>query len=376
MPCRGRAVLLGALVATACLILACDADSSDGPVGAFYLEAQISVTTPAGDSAGTDALRGGTSTGLRWWVRDGSHFRYEFYDPSAMLEWGPRWTVADGEDAVYFDPRTGSFQRFPLDESGLGIYPTSTAPIGPLWAETVDELIEQSRDRVDYIERVGTEEFLGRPVEVIEFGPTWSSGSDGGGGAGEQAGGVGRYYVDAESNFVLRYTVDGGDEAQSIDAEVTLLDLDPAFEGGEFEVDLPSGAVEISDPDGSCSSSGSGGAGPSLDVGVSFRHLPAGWSDASSGSSHGTGCEPIERWSSLRRPNDGLIVATVRTVPPTGIPPVRRDATPVGLGGVEAHHLTEGDIERLVWVDDNVIVTLEARGLPLDELLRIAASAE
>lgn len=366
--------LLG-LVAILGLVAGCDSDESVEPDEAFYLEAEILVTdADSGGSPRTVDRR--TATGLRWWYRDDAHYRHEFYNPRAMLEWGPRWTVADGEDVTYYDPTIGLFERSSLGEFGFaGLYPTMSAFVGPLPADNLDDFIAQWGERVDHIGRAGTAEVLGREVEVIEYGPT----SNSSGGTGDAtSSGLGQFYVDVDAGFILRHTVDGGAGGVSFEAEVTHLELAPHFEEDPFEVDLPPGALEITDPSGSCSAS-SGGTSPgagSFSVGrTTFDNVPAGWTLAGSGAAQGAGCVTLEEWASLVREPGKVLIASVIAAPPTGVPPARADATRVDVAGVDGYRLTEGEIERLLWVRDEVIITLSSNAATFDELLRIAVSA-
>ncbi len=372
---RGAAAV-AALAVLASLLGGCDTDGSAEPEQAFYLEAEIIVTEV--DSGGPPrTVDGRTATGLRWSYRDDAHYRHEFYNPRAMLEWGPRWTVADGEDVTSYDPTVGSYERSSLDESGFyGLYPSMSALIGPLPADTLDDFIAQWGGRVDHVERAGTAEVLGRAVEVFEYGPTWgSSGSDSG---GASSGGVGRFYVDVDAGFILRHTVEGGDDGVSFEADVTHLELDPDFDEDSFEIELPPGAVEITAPAGSCSSSSGGTASDLVSLsagGTTFDHVPAGWTSAGSGAAQGSGCVTLEEWSAVRRGPGEFLVASAVAVPPTGIPAARADATPVELTGTLGYRLTEGEIERLLWVRGDEIITLSSNATTFEELLRIAESA-
>jgi hypothetical protein len=82
----------------------------------------------------------------------------------------------------------------------------------------------------------------------------------------------------------------------------------------------------------------------------------------------------MKEWSAIQR-GDDLIAITQQSVPPTDVPDARRDATPVAIGKLEGYHLTVEGYERLVWVQGEVIVTIESNAAPLEELLRIAESA-
>src|SRR5690606_27390563 len=206
LPARGRGATPVALVVILGLLVACDSDASDDSEGAFYLEAEIVVSSDWSGGRPTEAVRGPTATGLRWWFRDAEHFRHEYYDPSSMLEWGPRWNVADGEDLVFFDPSTALYQRWSLEGSGFsGMYPGFSAVLGPIPGGTVEAFLDDFRSRVERVEHVGTEELLGRSVEVYEYGPTSTSSTESSSGSVvETTSGVGRFYIDEAAGFVLR----------------------------------------------------------------------------------------------------------------------------------------------------------------------------
>jgi len=368
---RSRAAaLLGAALILG-LVANCDTDAPEVPEGAFYLEARVVVTSGGPDSPARsrDDLGVPTVTDLAWSYRDDRHYRHEYQQPHPFLDWGPRWTATDGEEVVYYDPRAGSYQYFPMRETEFAAYPTFSALIGPMPAADLDAFLELWAEHAEFVEHVGTEEFLGRSVEVIEYGPTWSSSSGSAGSSGgteqtlEESGGVGRFLVDVEGGFILRHSIDGGQDQQSLAAEVTLLDLAPSFDDDPFQVAVPSEAIEV-DGSGSCSSSGTGGP--------RFAHVPAGWITAGFGSSRVSGCRADEEWSLLTRDEHEVIVLRQSAIPPTGAPAVRADVTPVDIGGVEGYRQTEGDIERLLWIEDGVILLLETNAASFEDLLRIA----
>ncbi|MCK9496132.1 MAG: hypothetical protein M0R75_11645 [Dehalococcoidia bacterium] len=367
-----RAIALLGAVAILGLTVACNADASEAPEGAFYLEAEIAVSVdrPGGELIGS--LRGPMMTGLRWWYRDPDHFRHEYYHPSDMLEWGPRWTAADGDDLVFYDPITARYQRWDLEESGFsGMYPGFSAVLGPIPGGTIDVFLDDWRSRVERIEHVGTEELLGRTVQVYEYGPTSSSSTGSSSGAVvDTTSGVGRFYIDEEAGFILRNSVDGGMESQSFNAELTLLDLEPEFEDGRFDIDLPDGAVEDESSE-SCTSEMRRIGPPFVNIPV-----PAGWSYGGSGGRSSPGCVWSEQVASYSKEPAGILLITQQPVPPTGVPDARRDATPVAIGNLEGYRLTVEGYERLVWVQGEVIVTIESNAAPFEELLRIAESAE
>src|SRR5690606_23774452 len=99
---------------------------------------------------------------------------------------------------------------------------------------------------------------------------------------------------------------------------------------GIFEADLPLDAVETRNSEGGCSSSGgrSGDSGFSFaTMPLRFSYVPEGLSFASSGTSQGSGCQVVTEWSAISHGDDVIAVAQ-QSVPPTGIPIARRDATP------------------------------------------------
>ncbi len=353
------------------------------PDDAFYLEAEILVDSSGTGDPRSEVVLQPEGTGIRWWYRDPEHYRHELYDPDAMLEWGPGWTVADGEDVTFYDPTLGTYERWSLAESGFfALYPGFSLLFGPIPTSTVHEFVEQWRGNVETIERVGTQDFLGRTVDVFEYGPimSWASANAVGtsGSETEQTTGVGRFFIDAGAGFILRHEVDAGDGGEMYSAEVTLLDLNPEFGDKVFEADLPAGALEGRPPEGGCSSStgASSGSGFSFaTMPLRFSYIPEGWMFASSGTSQSSGCQVEKEWSAIQR-GDAVIAVAQQSVPPTGVPEARRDATPVAIGGLEGYRLTVGEVERLVWAQDGVIITIETNAATFDELLRIAESAE
>lgn len=388
-------MLVGAgCVLLALLLVSCDEDEpatfddlglEAGGVSSFYLEARVSVDSSAMEPDGSPRALSSQPlvTEVRWWQQDQRHYRHEFDQPESLIQWPPQLSVADGDEVTWYDPENGSYSRFDLpdDAAGFGGYPSFSGFFGPLPAANIDQFVDLWGQNVERVERVGTDEVEGRTVEVVEYGPTWTTSGESGSAAGspttrtEDSGGVGRLYIDEAIGFIVRHEVDGEDGQQSFTVDVTLLDLDPEFGDDLFSAELPDEAV-LEEQNSDCSSSGSSGTGFTFaPEALTFGYVPDGWTEAGSGGRSDIACNFVEEWSSVERDEGELIAITQRPVPPTGVPPLRDDATPYDLDGLEAYRFSEGDVERLLWVQEGIIVLIESNASPFDELVRIAEAA-
>ena len=136
------ATLLAALALIS--IVACD--SEDEPEGAFYLEAQVSLTDLSSELSPTSLATQPTVSGVRWWFRSETAFRVEQYDSTAMLEWGPREIVVSGEVARIFDPRVGIVEQRPAEDARYLVFALHPGfplglSVGPMPTADLDALI-------------------------------------------------------------------------------------------------------------------------------------------------------------------------------------------------------------------------------------------
>ncbi|MCB9491961.1 MAG: hypothetical protein H6674_07825 [Dehalococcoidia bacterium] len=188
------ATLLAALALIS--IVACD--SEDEPEGAFYLEAQVSLTDPSSELSPTSLATQPTVSGVRWWFRSETAFRVEQYDSTAMLEWGPREIVVSGEVARIFDPRVGIVEQRPSEDARYLVFALHPGfplglSVGPMPTPDLDALIALLGG-AGTVERRDREELVGREVEVLEY--TRGSPGEPGGYRGPPVRRSAGYYID------------------------------------------------------------------------------------------------------------------------------------------------------------------------------------
>ena len=247
---RQLAILFPALLA-ATLALACTSDDEPPHTDGFYAEVAIEVEPAPDDPIARFGIAEGRSV-IRWWYApDPVRWRWEIETVGTIIDDGVALTVVNGDDSWEYDDRTNTYRLgiFGGIPAGVVLPPTSSAPVGPANAETIDALIEQWRDRGDDPEvgLAGEATLLGRRTQIVELRPS--------------TGGVVRVFVDPERMFILRWAVDGTGSGQSYRAEVTALDYDTKIDASRFTFDPPPGAREAETASvQSCGSAGGPGS--------------------------------------------------------------------------------------------------------------------
>ena len=361
----GLGVTLALFTAAA---LSCRTDEDASRVSGVYAEVAVEVELSPDDPLAR-LRRSGSRTVVRWWYTlDPVRWRWEIEGSGTVIDDGTSVTVSDGEDSWAYDDRLNVYQRGLYRELPDTIVPSPffSAPVGPANVETVDAFIERWREGSGVpVVRAGEATILGIPTQVVEIGSAPA--------------GISRVFIDPERMFIMRWAVAGEPGRQSYHAEVTALDYEAEIDVSRFTFDPPTGAVEVEAVDGCRSSVSSDGGSPFHSVQGFFRpaYAPPGYragSGGSAGSDLGD-CRIVGAWSLLESSDDAYILLYQR-VRARGIPQAVRAWQRAESDLGEVFHSSEGGIVRLVWGAGDVVALLETNSVPVDELLRIAESAE
>ena len=359
-------VLLLALIATT-LSFACAFGHESARALGFYAEIAVEVEPRPGDPLTRFGSRGGQSV-IRWWyAADPARWRWEFETVGTGIDDGVLTTVADGHDSWEYDNRTNVYRRGVLAgfPDGVVVSPVFSGPVGPAHATTVDALMAQWRERgaAPEITLAGEATLLGRRTQVVEL---------------RAPGGVTRVFVDPERMFIMRWAVDATDGGQSYHAEVTALDYGTEIAAARFTFEPPPGTREAdSQATGSCTGSSylSGASFPAEPGFLAPAYAPPGYRPVGVGHESGaSGCDPIAVWVLLEAADGDQILLRQR-FRPGGMPALDRSWRPVASDSDEAYRQFEGGVLSLLWRAGDIVALLQADAASLDELLRIAESA-
>ena len=200
----------------------------------FYLEATIVVLGPV--SADGARPEESNSTVQWWYVRPGV-WRWQLdvesptEDPRTLLG------VADAKDVWTYESVDNTYTRVSLKTNPYPGLPLSLF-LGPL---DVDELVARWESSDISVRSGGSNRFMGRDAQVLEYSPTWRSSESG----VDRSGGIGRIWIDDETGLIVRNLVDGGASNQYMDGRVTLLELEPHFDVNTFHFEVPNGATRV-----------------------------------------------------------------------------------------------------------------------------------
>ena len=354
----GPLVIL-ALFAT--VALACNSDDGSPRVRGVYAEVAVEVEPAPDVLARLHPTR--ARVVVRWWYAlDPVRWRWEIEGVGSIIDEGTSLTVSDGNDSWSYDDRLNVYRRGAFRELPDGTVlspPTFSAPVGPANVPTIDEFIERWRDVDEMREavRAGEETILGRRTEVVEIH--------------SPSGGSVRAYIDPERMFIMRWVVAGKAGRQSLHAEVTTLDHDADIDVSRFTFDPPPRAREVEAVDG-----GEGAFNSERDF-LRPAYAPPGYRSGSRGYRGGDlGDCRIVATGSLLESSDVAYILLYQRFRAGGIPQTARawERVESDLGEVFVH--SENGTVRLVWRAHDVVALLEANSVTVQELLRIAESAE
>lgn len=369
-----------AVVAGALWLLGGGSSGPDGDATSrnFYLEARATVSQRPNGRLVAGLPDRPIVTTLRWWyAADLDRWRWEIESDGTSLLGSSLIAVFDGRELWQYDGHTGTYTRSEPPPYPEGVIPSPTAlslPLGPSNAASVEEFMSLFGRVAEQIAVTGSEAVLGRDATIIEYGPTWRA-SDGSG--AQRSGGTGRLWLDAERQFILRHSTDGGDDGQSAEITVTRLEYGRPIANERFVFEPPPGSRER--PAGESRSCGGwgGAARGGISVPRGFLHpsyLPDGYSTSSSSSEGGSDCTTVGIEAIVAADSgDGYIVLQ-QGLRAGGIPEALRRGAPVEFEGREAYRQAQDGLTRLVWSDGDIVALLEADALPFEELLRIARS--
>ncbi|MEO8538166.1 MAG: helix-turn-helix transcriptional regulator [bacterium] len=223
------AVLISVVAIGAWLNDASPTPDTPSAVKPFYLEARESIGVVVGPEEPREAV-------LRWSYADPNHFRSEYQRILPWFQSGTSIQAADGLLERSFDEELNLYSEHPIEPlmPWQRVRPTPTIMIGPAPADSMaallsmlahwDEGTEWMDNGVKRVRpappppvRMGTDVFLGRRVEVIEYvrGTLW---------------------VDPTAMVILKHV------SGHFSVEVTKFDTRPTFAQGTFELSKPPGA--------------------------------------------------------------------------------------------------------------------------------------
>jgi outer membrane lipoprotein-sorting protein len=188
-------------------------------------------------------------------------------------------------------------------------------------------------------------------------------------------------WVDREMPFALKYEARASSGPLSlIKGEIVEIDLNGALREDVFRFEPAAQAREIQAgtgvSGGSGSIGGSSAAGPESNI-VSApegfltpEYVPPAYEVAATGETHlGTGLQSRFR---VRWEEPAGYLDMVQQYRAGGLSETQKQGSLVNIGGVAGYDQSTGELARLVFAIDDIVVTLEADALDLDELLRVA----
>ena len=360
--------------------------------GSFYLEASVVVRSdPSPQDIGRSIAGQAAPTGqptenrfaLRWWYQDLDHGRWELDALTPSLDQRDFVMVFDGKEQWSYDSSQNTYTSEPLQPMppGLTVRPLMfSAMVGPYPAASIDEVVRMLKgDRADTrVELSGEATILGRRVTIVEYSPTsHSSIANADGTTSETSSGVGRFWIDPQTMFVLKNEVTGD---QSFVGEVTKLEMGAAIPPDKLRFQPPKGASQTT----SLSSMGSGtshgvmrlspGSPDVPDGFVPVHHLLGGFrvigvEEGDDGNGKG-----IYSWTVQLEDNDGRTARIEQRLRADGLPAGLKAGERTGLpGGLQGYQSQEGERRILAFEKDGVSVTIASAALAFNDLMVIAA---
>jgi outer membrane lipoprotein-sorting protein len=360
-------VVVGAVVAGGICLLSRDRGSEEESNGltSYEFEARVEVETDRNEADDVlDTVRG-------WYVAK-DRWRWEFSnsDPGRVEEGSIQ--VSDGKSVWWYDRPTNTYYRQDLEEyraslpPELGEGPTLlflSLPIGP---------VPPRLAAVFAGDPIGREEVAGRPAQILQ-----STRAD----PGRE--GTTTVWLDEEFPFILKFSAMDAAGINSATAEAVSLSFNDRLEGDLFRFEVPPGAKEVQAPPADpllstgvfSSTSSHIGPGTNFSVPAGFLrpgYVPAGFNARGTSTSGG---QSATTFVSLRfETGAGGYLVLEQQIRAGGLAESHKQGRQVDVAGGTGYETNAGAERRLVWAHGDMVLKLLSDVLPLQELLRIAAS--
>jgi hypothetical protein len=198
-------------------------------------------------------------------------------------------------------------------------------------------------------------------------------------------GGKTTFWIDPRYLFVLRYETREQGGGQSVRAEVTDVEYNPQIESRHFTFAPPGGAQQVEPPSAtsSASSRGSASVGPgqavTLPAGfLAPSYLPDGYVSVGRGASHSSGGETtsvnVRLQPADQRGEGGPYLDIEEQRRFGGLPQSLKAGIALSVGGSEGYISSSGNLTRLAFWTNNLVITLTTSHLAREELIRVAES--
>ena len=358
----GGIALFAALGAVA---LAVALGRDDAPAGAddlssYYFRAVIEVEQ---EDDVLDSVLG--------WYEAPDRWRWDFGDGQQQPDAGAV-QMSDGETVVYYDRETNTYFRQASADYNQA-RPAELTDGPPLITGSFFLGWLPYGDRERFFGALGTGssedgdggEIAGRQTDVVIV--TGQHGNT-------------TFWVDRELPFVLKYEAEASGGSQSlIRAEVVDLVLNETVDDDVFRFHPPALAREVPPPgQGLVSSSGSGVLGGAVTAPAGFltpTYTPSAYNmvETAAEYSGALGGQQQTQYS-VRWENAGNYLSMVQQFRAGGLSETQKQGSPVRFDGVDGYDQTTPAGPRLVFATGDIVVTLEANALDLNELIRIAES--
>jgi outer membrane lipoprotein-sorting protein len=357
----GGALLVGLLAGAALFAAHETPEPATGRLASYFFRASIDVEGQDDDVLG--AVLG--------WYQAPDRWHWDFGDPASEPDRGSV-LVSDGENVLFYDRETNTYTRQTIAGYNAG-RPAELTEGPPLFVGSffIGWLPYGDRERTlaafpdAAITEAEGELVAGRLTDVVKLtGP----------------GGVMTLWIDRELPFVLKYEARSTAGPQHLIAvEIVDLALNEPIDEGVFRFEPPPGALEVQ-PGASGSSSGSGtdrlGSGAVTPPAgfLAPAYVPDGYVVVRTEGSHSGVDGRQTSFAVTWEGSGGDSLEMVQRFRADGLSDTQRTGVPVTVAGVEGYDQSAGGTARLVWATGDIVVTLSAGALPMDELTRIAGS--
>jgi outer membrane lipoprotein-sorting protein len=331
-------------------------DAAPASLTSYYFRATIEVEGDDDDVLG--AVLG--------WYEAPDRWRWDFGDGREEPDAGAV-QVSDGETVVYYDRETNTYTRQPLAEynEGRPAELTEGPPviaggffIGWLPYGDRERFFKAWQDAV--IEEDDGGKVAGRPADAVTVTRQGSSTT---------------LWVDSKLPFVLKYeSVSPGGPQGVLRVEVVEIELNGDVEDEVFDFEPAALALEVEAPEGNFGRSFSGNSGSGMVAApegfLTSAYVPEGYNVVGTGETY-LGLGLLSRFS-VRWESGDEYLTMVQQFRAGGLSETQKQGRHVSTEGLEGYDQSSGGVTKLVFARGDIVVTLEASALSLDELLRVA----